>query len=70
MMNLQGKIAGFDFYEALDKLTDNTGLGMIKVSMLFVLVAWHLAETSIFLQNHYEQFMHIVHEWMFIKMVK
>ena len=51
MMNLQGKIAGFDFYEALDNLTDNTGLGMITVSTLFVLVAWHLAETSIFLQN-------------------
>ena len=54
MMNLQGKIAGFDFYEALDKITDNTGLGMIKVSVLFILVAWHLAETSILLQNHYE----------------
>lgn len=34
MMNLQGKIAGFDFYEALDKLTNNTGLGTIKVSDL------------------------------------
>lgn len=32
MMNLQGKIAGFDFYEALDKLTDNAGLGTIKVN--------------------------------------
>lgn len=34
MMNLQGKITGFDFYEALDKLTNNTGLGTIKVSDL------------------------------------
>lgn len=30
MMNLQGKISGFDFYGALDKLTDNAGLGVIK----------------------------------------
>ena len=70
MTNLEGKLSRFDFYEVLDKLTDNIGLGTIKVSMLFVLVAWHLAETSIFLQNYYEQFMCIIHKWMFIKMVK
>ena len=37
MMNLQGKIAGFDFYEALDKLTNNSGLGTIKVSILLLI---------------------------------
>ena len=33
IMNLQGKLSGFDFYGALDKLTNNTGLGMIKVGL-------------------------------------
>lgn len=32
MQNLQGKIAGFDYYSALDKLTNNAGMGTIKVS--------------------------------------
>lgn len=33
MLNLQGKIAGYDFYSGLEKLTDNTGIGKIKVSI-------------------------------------
>jgi hypothetical protein len=32
--NLQGKIAGYDFYPALEKLTDNSGLEKFKVSFL------------------------------------
>ena len=32
ILNLQGKIAGYDFYSGLEKLTDNTGMGKIKVS--------------------------------------
>jgi len=30
MQNLQGKIAGYDFYSALEKLTDNAGLREFK----------------------------------------
>jgi len=31
MQNLQGKVAGYDYYSALEKLTDNTGMSKIKV---------------------------------------
>jgi hypothetical protein len=34
MLNLQGKIAGYDFYSGLEKLTDNAGMSKIKVSIL------------------------------------
>jgi len=33
MLNLRGKIAGYDYYSGLQKLTDNTGLSKIKVSL-------------------------------------
>jgi CxC2 like cysteine cluster associated with KDZ transposases len=35
MQNLQGKIAGYDFYSALEKLTDNAGLMKFKVRFFF-----------------------------------
>ena len=35
MQNLQGKIAGYDFYSALEKLTDNAGLREFKVYFSF-----------------------------------
>src|SRR5882724_3583584 len=31
MQNLQGKVAGYDYYSALEKLMDNTGMSKIKV---------------------------------------
>jgi hypothetical protein len=33
MQTLQGKIAAYDYYGALEKLTDNTGLNPTKVSL-------------------------------------
>lgn len=34
MLNLQGKIAGYDYFSGIEKLTDNTGLSKLKVSSL------------------------------------
>jgi hypothetical protein len=34
MHNLQGKITGYDFYSALEKLSDNSGLKKFKVRLL------------------------------------
>jgi hypothetical protein len=31
MQNLQGKVAGYDYFSALEKLTDNAGMSKIKV---------------------------------------
>jgi hypothetical protein len=39
MQNLQGKIAGYNYYLALEKLTDNTGMSKIKVSKFAVAIA-------------------------------
>jgi hypothetical protein len=34
MQTLQGKIAAYDYYSALEKLTDNTGVQPVKVRIL------------------------------------
>jgi len=31
MQNLQGKVAGYNYYSALEKLMDNAGMSKIKV---------------------------------------
>lgn len=36
MLNLQGKIAGYDYFSGLEKLTDNAGLIKIRVSLFTV----------------------------------
>lgn len=38
MLNLQGKIAAYDFYSAVLKLMDNVGLKKFKVSNIQTLV--------------------------------
>lgn len=43
---LQGKVAAFDFYRALELLTDNTGLSYLPVSVL-IFNTRSLADVSI-----------------------
>jgi hypothetical protein len=37
MQTLQGKIAAYDYYTALEKLTDNVGLAVVKVCAFVML---------------------------------
>jgi hypothetical protein len=49
MQNLQGKVAGYDYFSALEKLTDNAGMSKIKVRdpRLRLLLQSHFAPGSI-----------------------
>jgi hypothetical protein len=38
MQTLQGKVTMYDYYFALEKLTDNMGLNPCKVTLLLVLI--------------------------------
>jgi hypothetical protein len=39
MQNLQGKVAGYDYFSALEKLTNNAGMSKVKVSLLSQLLS-------------------------------
>jgi hypothetical protein len=68
MQTLQGKISMYDYYSALEKLTDNTGLQRCKASLLCIVPAKLL--TPIKIQDRYNSFMRVMCEWQFLKMLK
>lgn len=69
MLNLQGKIAGYDYFSGIEKLTDNAGLGNLRVSSS-VLNLSAIFHANRLLQDLYEPFMRMIWEWQYLKMLK
>ena len=67
LLNLQGKVTGYSFYQALEYQTDNTGLNIPPVSSLalpfiFTRLKWK--------KDRLNTFMLMVREWRHMKMLK
>jgi hypothetical protein len=56
IMTLQGKVTTYNFYGGLEKLTDNTGLGKMKVGMHSLRAGFSHSTP----QDRYKPFMHIM----------
>jgi hypothetical protein len=68
MQTLQGKISMYDYYSALEKLTDNTGLQLGKVRNFFEYLFPAMLLMMKKIQDCYKSFMRVMREWRFLKM--
>jgi CxC2 like cysteine cluster associated with KDZ transposases len=67
LLNLQGKVTGYSFYQALEYQTDNTGLDPPPVCPALILPLHYFSSRT---QDRLETFMLIVREWRHTKMLK
>lgn len=68
ILTLTGKIPAYDYYNALERLTDNTGVNVPKVntSISRDIPHTHVEHT----QPRYKEFMRIVRQYRHLKMMK
>ena len=66
ILSLESKISCYDFYNALSRLSDNTGLNPPKVRLSPTFPLFVLSR----LQTRYEQFLRMVRQWRHLKMLK
>lgn len=72
MLTIQGKLTGFDFYTALELLTDNSGIDPPSVScacVLFYFISGYQTYV-LFMQKRRDEFMRISRLWRFLVMLK
>lgn len=60
----------YDYYSALEKLTDNTGLQLGKVRNFFEYLFRAMLLMMKKIQDRYKSFMRVMREWRFLKMLK
>ena len=68
ILNLQGKVTGYSFYQALAHQTDNTGLNLPSVSSL--VLPFMSSSQLKWMKDRLDTFMLMVRQWRHIKMVK
>lgn len=68
ILSFESKCSGFEFYNALSRLTDNSGVHPEKVGCLMLFAFWNSHIPS--QQDRYDEFMRMVRQWRNLKMLK